>query len=172
MSFSNFIKILFVSYLPIIIFIVTGLISVFKSIKESKKKNMDKYWEQDKNLAKNYKKTKIKDAFNKKDVRHSGGFKNFSKSADDIKRNVEIKNKNNKLQDVNDYLTEAEKSEAKKKKIMDELNLNQTPLSEIPFLKEEVSKKDFEDDFYDFDSEKVADIFVYKEIFDKPLSLR
>lgn len=170
MSFSNFIKILFVSYLPIIIFIVTGLISVFKSIRGKQKKNMNRYWEKDEKSTKNYKKIKIKDAFEKKDVRYSGSFKNFSKSANDFKSQEQGKKKNRKLQDISNYSYDNKSFDIRDKRIEDELK--QTPLIEIPFLGEEVSNKNSEKDFYDFDSEKVADIFIYKEIFDKPLSLR
>ncbi len=172
MKFSDFIDILFVSYLPIIIFIISGILSIRKSMKEKKEKNIDKYQNRKRDLNKNYRKNKNNDAFGKINY----NYKNFSKKIESLLDEDEQRTLNNKKIDSAKNISEnknmSHNVKEKESNNGNKLSLNQTPLSEIPFLGDQSSYDYFDDDFYDFDTEKVADIYIYKEIFDKPLSLR
>lgn len=172
MKFSDFMDILFVSYLPIIIFIISGILSLRKSMKEKEKKNMDKYESKNRDFNKKYIKNKNKDAFG----RTNSNFRNFSKKIDRLYEKDKEKNLNNKQVDsaknISNNNNKSQNINKEKTNSGNKLSLNQTPLSEIPFIGDQSSYDYFDGDFYDFDTEKVAEIYIYKEIFDKPLSLR
>lgn len=172
MKFSDFMDILFVSYLPIIIFVISGVISIRKSMKEKKKKDMDKYESKNRDFNKKYINNKNKDAFG----RTNSNYRNFSRKIDRLIEEDKEKNLNNKKVDsaknISENNNKSQNINNEKSKNRNKLSLNQTPLSEIPFIGDESSYDYFDDDFYDFDTEKVAEIYIYKEIFDKPLSLR
>lgn len=180
MSFSDILKLVFITYAPVIIFLFSAVLSIYRNVNKKKKKEEDVYINKKNNRQrKEFNKNNSKDALeNIKRVSKSNDFSSLSKSIENLFDNnkklkkdkaAKTKAKKNKEQDLINVLKEVNKKSDEiitQKNLSDNKTLNEIITDDKTYLNNK------EDDFLDFDTEKVADIFVYKEIFDKPLSLR